>query len=219
MPIRANKFLFSTGRRFMKTLTIQLIRHGQTIANETGRYVGITDEPLSVQGVNKLKSIALSHKYPKATVYYVSPLKRCIQTLNILYSEATPVVINNLTECNLGKFENKTQQELKDDKDFSSWMFGEKNLKIPGVESGMEFSCRVVDCFDKLVISMFKSSINSAVLITHSSVLTTILANFGIPKASAQNWATDFGYGYSIRTNIGLYMRNKAFEVYSKIPM
>ena len=38
----------------MKTYKIHLLRHGMTEANETGRYIGKTDLPLSPEGLAAL---------------------------------------------------------------------------------------------------------------------------------------------------------------------
>ena len=41
----------------MKSYQIHFIRHGATAANREGRYVGVTDTPLSQEGIGKLEDI------------------------------------------------------------------------------------------------------------------------------------------------------------------
>ena len=71
----------------MKTYTIHLIRHGITIANTNGIYAGITDYPLSKEGIYYLNELKGKYQYPKAEILYTSPLKRCTETCEILYPE------------------------------------------------------------------------------------------------------------------------------------
>ena len=60
----------------MKTYTIYLIRHGTTEGNLNGQYIGVTDVPLSTDGINELERLREAGAYPKVWAYYASPLAR-----------------------------------------------------------------------------------------------------------------------------------------------
>ena len=75
----------------MKSYQIHFIRHGATAANREGRYVGVTDTPLSQEGIGKLEDMNRRYSYPGAPVFYVSPLKRCVETCKIIYPQVTPI--------------------------------------------------------------------------------------------------------------------------------
>ena len=69
----------------MKTYKIHLIRHGQTEANAKGLYIGMTDLPLSPEGLAELLTLKREYTYPGAARFFTSPLTRCKQTLEVLY--------------------------------------------------------------------------------------------------------------------------------------
>ena len=83
--------------------TITLIRHGKTLGNLEKRYIGITDEPLSKQGVEEI----VAGNYPACDILFSSPLRRCKETAKIIYPAKEPIVIQELKETNFGRFEGK----------------------------------------------------------------------------------------------------------------
>jgi broad specificity phosphatase PhoE len=58
--------------------TISLVRHGETIANQEGRWHGTTDGPLSEQGILQIESFAAAHD--GANRVFASPLERARRT-------------------------------------------------------------------------------------------------------------------------------------------
>lgn len=76
-------------------LDLWLIRHGQTEGNKSGKYIGVTDESLCVEGIEFLKTL----QYPEIDAVFVSPKKRCLQTAQILFPEHEAHVIPELAEC------------------------------------------------------------------------------------------------------------------------
>lgn len=106
----------------MKSYQIHLIRHGMTEANQKGQYIGSTDIPLSQEGISQLQELSQNYRYPGAAVFYTSPLKRCVQTCNILYPEITPIAVPGLAECDFGQWEGKTAKELEKDERFHAWL-------------------------------------------------------------------------------------------------
>lgn len=103
------------GMIIVKTYQIHLIRHGLTDGNTQGRYIGRTDLPLSGEGIRELKNLAEKYEYPRAELYYTSPMLRCIQTMNLLYPGTDCFEVPGLREVDFGKWEGKTAQELSDD--------------------------------------------------------------------------------------------------------
>ena len=91
-------------------IKIAMIRHGKTYGNTLGRYIGVTDEPLCEEGKKELEQRTMD----TVELLFVSPLKRCLETADVLYPYAKQVKIPEFAECNFGEFENKNYQELKD---------------------------------------------------------------------------------------------------------
>ena len=76
-------------------LKLWLIRHGKTEGNKLARYIGTTDEPLCQEGIDFLGKM----DYPKVQNIYISPLKRCVQTAEILFPGELVHIIDELAEC------------------------------------------------------------------------------------------------------------------------
>ncbi|MDF2632906.1 MAG: histidine phosphatase family protein [Caproiciproducens sp.] len=203
----------------MKSYTIHLIRHGITEGNLLGQYVGRTDLPLAQEGIAHLEELKHGSPYPTAQVYYCSPLKRCVQTLRILYPEAQPIVVEDLRECDFGDWEGKTAKELADsDENFAEWMESNRVVTPPNGESGGVFMQRVCAAFEKIVEGMMRSGTSSAVIVAHGGTIMSILSAYGLPRANFYDWMTENGCGYSLRITPGLWMRSMVAEVYATIP-
>ncbi len=70
-------------------IRLTLIRHGATLSNKEGRYLGKTDEALSPEGIGMLKKAVTGGNYPTADLLFSGPMKRCLETAQILYPGQT----------------------------------------------------------------------------------------------------------------------------------
>ena len=102
----------------MQSYVIHFIRHGDIEDTLKGKYIGTTDVPLSEIGKRNLREYDSKYIYPGTQVVFTSPLKRCTETAKILYPDQTPLVIDQLSECCFGEWENKSAEELKGNPDF-----------------------------------------------------------------------------------------------------
>ncbi len=203
----------------MKSYKIHFIRHGITEANQKGIYAGSTDFPVSSDGKLRLKELSENYDYPLPNIIYTSPLKRCIQTCEIIYPESNPIIVDDLSECCFGDWEGKSAKELEKNEDFIKWLESGQRIAPPNGESGEQFTIRVCSVFDKIVENMMRSGITDASIITHGGVIMTILSAFGLPKAGFYDWIVDNGCGYSVRIMPSLWMRDKVVEVYANVPV
>lgn len=73
-------------------IRLTLIRHGATLSNKEGRYLGKTDEALSPEGIGMLKKAVTGGNYPTADLLFSGPMKRCLETAQILYPGQTPIL-------------------------------------------------------------------------------------------------------------------------------
>ena len=204
----------------MKSYTVHLIRHGTTAGNEEGRYIGSTDLPLSAGGTDALKRLRRAHPYPEAQTYFSSPMKRCIQTLGVLYPGAKPILVSDLRECSFGGWEGKTAGEIAEEDDrFRRWVSGGgEPVTPPNGEDGGAFARRVCAAFEKIVEGLMRSGVTSAAVVAHGGTIMAILSAYGLPRAEFYEWMTQPGHGYSMRITPGLWMRSKVGEVYARIP-
>ena len=60
--------------------------------------------------------------------------------------------------------------------------------------------------------------ITSSALVTHGGVIMTLLSVYGIPQAESYRWRMDNGYGFSVRVNPFLWMRDRVVEVFDTCP-
>lgn len=108
----AQKGVFSSFQEVsiqMKGYRISVIRHGMTAANENGIYIGRTDYPLSNKGAAELAGKTDEFVYPNVARVYSSPLRRCMETADILFPGVPVQTVDNLIEMDFGKFEGKRQ--------------------------------------------------------------------------------------------------------------
>ena len=106
----------------MKTYTIYIFRHGITKGNINAQYIGHTDYPLTSSGIEELKKIKAKNHYPAVDAVFCSPLKRALQSAEIMFPSAKPLVIEDLIEYNFGEFEERTAEELKNNEEFAAWL-------------------------------------------------------------------------------------------------
>lgn len=202
----------------MKSYTIHLIRHGLTEGNRKGQYIGATDLPLAEEGVRQLEELCRAYRYPQAEVYYSSPMKRCLETVQVLYPGVTPIVVDGLRECSFGDWEGKTAAELEKVPGFLQWMENSARVAPPNGESGLAFQQRVCAAFEALVEGMLRAGTASAVVVAHGGTLMSILSAYGLPRARFYDWLTENGCGYTLRITPGLWMRSMVAEVAETIP-
>lgn len=203
----------------MKSYIIHFIRHGAIDETLAGKYIGTTNVPLSDKGRMALRKLDYENKYPGTQAVFTSPLKRCIETCQILYPEQNPISIPNLSECNFGEWEGKTADELKDDADFKKWLAGDNEVKPPKGESNSDFIRRICLMFESIVEGLMKTGTSESVIVTHGGVIMTLLAVYGVPQAKPFEWTLDNGFGYSLRVTPMLWQRDKVCEVFQTIPL
>ena len=63
-----------------------------------------------------------------------------------------------------------------------------------------------------------KTGTTDAAIVTHGGVIMALLAAYGIPELPMHEWRTDNGCGFTLKVNVGLWMRGKKIEVFSKFP-
>ena len=92
-------------------MTIYLIRHGKTLANERRVYCGSTDLSLSEQGREELADI----RYDIQNVRFLtSGMKRANETMELLFPGAAYETDPEFRELDFGVFEMHGYEELKD---------------------------------------------------------------------------------------------------------
>ena len=185
-----------------------LIRHGKTAGNLLGRYIGSrTDEPLCDEGREGLAGKQL----PEVERLYVSPMKRCVETAEILwpgFDRKKMQKVTDLRECDFGDFENKNYKELSGNGDYQAWIDSNGTLPFPNGESMDAFKNRCLEAFARSVeevsgaeqewIASGKTGIFRAGIVVHGGTIMAILEQYGYPKAAYFDYQVKNGCGYRL---------------------
>ena len=185
-----------------------LIRHGKTAGNLLGRYIGSrTDEPLCDEGREELAG----KQMPEVERLYVSPMKRCVETAEILwpgFDRKKMQKVTDLRECDFGDFENKNYKELSGNGDYQAWIDSNGTLPFPNGESMDAFKSRCLEAFARIVeevsgaeqewIASGKTGIFRAGIVVHGGTIMAILEQYGYPKAAYFDYQVKNGCGYRL---------------------
>ncbi|MBQ8790960.1 MAG: histidine phosphatase family protein [Ruminiclostridium sp.] len=201
----------------MKNYRIYMIRHGITQGNLDGRYIGITDLPLCEEGEEAISSLKALDVYPRVQKVYSSPLKRCLQTAEIIYPDRLLKRIDNIGECDFGDYEGKTQQELSGDETYLEWLKGGYDAAPPNGESFGHFTLRCLDGLEEIFKDMMANEVTTAAVITHSGVIMNLLAGYGLPKLKPIDFACNQGEGFEIQLSTFLWQHGPVFEITGKL--
>lgn len=184
-------------------MEIILIRHFMTRGNQNHRYIGTTDEPLlkgqAWESAGTDRSCAAG--YPDVQAVAVSPLKRCVETANIIYPCVRRVVCSDLRECDFGLFENKSYEELKDNPDYQRWIKSGGTLSFPGGEARDVFCERSVRGFVSVTERFLKENVRSAAFVVHGGTIMAILDRFAHHEEGFYHWQVRNREGYRAKLN------------------
>lgn len=190
-------------------VTLVLIRHGETAANREHRYLGSTDEPLSDEGIMTLVSYKRQKRYPDVAYLFSSPMKRCLETAEIIYPNLCPVVIPEWTEMDFGEFEYKNYEELKCDVRYQAWIDSGGTLAFPGGESREAFILRCERGFARMREQLYKAAERRQGRQIRTGIIVhggTIMALMSLYDASGQKDYFDYqaanGGGYVCRAEM-----------------
>lgn len=170
-------------------MTIYLIRHGKTEANERRLYCGSTDLPLSKAGAEELCQL---HYDIKNVRFLTSGRSRTNETLKILFGDVPFEVDPRFREVDFGIFEMHSYEELKDTPAYQAWLAGDNEVNIPPAgESGEQMKRRVLEAFSEIR--------EDTVLITHGGVIAAIMGYlFPEEGKNRYQWQPKPGHGYEI---------------------
>ena len=173
-------------------MTIYLIRHGKTAANEQHLYCGSTDLNLSPAGLEALKT--LNYEVGKCQ-FVTSGMLRTEQTLSALFGDVPHEVEPDFREIDFGAFEMKSYEQLKDNPDYQAWLTGDNQANTPpGGESGNAMTQRALTAYQALS--------QDTVVITHGGVIAAIMESlFPQEGKNRYQWQPKPGHGYKITDN------------------
>ena len=159
-------------------IKLLLIRHGATPLNECGGYLGRTEESLSENGREQLRDRKEDGWYQQPEFIAASPMKRCLETAELIYGVAKPMVLPELREIDFGRFEGKNYLQLQEDAAYQSWVDSGGMLPFPEGESREQFIERCMDGFEQFChkLKQMQQVPDCAALVVHGGTIMAILS-------------------------------------------
>lgn len=188
-------------------MEVIFIRHLPTPGNEKKQYIGRTDEVLSsgaVTSFHKKREMYLKSQkegkyppfYPPAEMIVASPMKRCVQTAELIYPGQKIVTEPELKECDFGRFEGKTYEELKDDPAYIAWLESGGVLAFPEGEDQEAFRSRCVEGVCRWLKKGITEKKKSIAFVVHGGTIMAALHRLAEGEHSFYDWQTGNGRGF-----------------------
>lgn len=93
-------------------MKLYVIRHGETLSNLSGIVSGRSDEGLTEKGIRQAEILNQKIADTKFDAVFVSPMKRTIETADIIVPEYQYIIDDRIAERDLGTLRNRTIDEL-----------------------------------------------------------------------------------------------------------
>lgn len=188
-------------------MEVIFIRHLPTPGNEKKQYIGRTDEVLSsgsVTSFHKKREMYLKSQkegkyppfYPPAEMIVASPMKRCVQTAELIYPGQKIVTEPELRECDFGRFEGKTYEELKDDPAYIAWLESGGVLAFPEGEDQETFRSRCAEGVRRRLQKGITEKKKSIAFVVHGGTIMAALHRLAEGEHSFYDWQTGNGRGF-----------------------
>lgn len=178
-------------------MRLTMIRHGETKGNREHRYVGKTDEeilPETTWGLKKLKEELI---YREPLLLFTSPMRRCVQTAQILYPGRELTLIEEFGECDFGSFEYRNYEELKGNPDYQRFIDSGGESGFPGGEDRRNFQRRCAAGFERVMKMAGAGNVELA-LIVHGGTIMALLDQYSRPHRDYYDWQIKNGAGYTM---------------------
>ncbi|MBC8403269.1 MAG: histidine phosphatase family protein [Candidatus Marinimicrobia bacterium] len=159
--------------------TLVLIRHGETDWNQIGRYQGQADPSMNEAGFTQARNLVTQISHIKLNILYSSPLKRALQTAQIVAQELNlPLQTDSrLKEINQGVWQTQLHSEIQAEfpDQFRQWESHPWTITPPGGESLPAVRKRIDDFVDE-VIQINKGQVIG--LVTHRIPIAIVKIRF-----------------------------------------
>lgn len=144
------------------------------------RYSGRTDQPLAEEGRRQIEE--LWSESPEADLVVVSPMKRCIETAQVLFPGKGPedfIKIPEWIEMDFGQFEGKNYEELNGNPVYQKWIDSGGTERFPEGEDKAGFTERVSAGFEGFMRMTGPLAVNNTLRVTavvHGGTIMALLS-------------------------------------------
>ena len=171
-----------------------LARHGETVWNVEKIYRGRKDVNLDEVGIKQAELLGNYLSNWELTTIYSSPLRRAIETANIIarYQKIGVHVADGLIDINYGEWQALPEQEVKRlyPTLHNDWHNNPHRVRMPGGESLEDVRKRAIEVVND-VLSKYQGSV---VLISHRVVIKVLICSLlGLDNSHFWNVKQDVG--------------------------
>ncbi len=160
------------------SLTLYLLRHGETVFSRTGGFCGDLDPELTPEGIQMAEGFAAAYRALPWTAAYVSPMKRTIATAKPL-CDAVGMEMHlrdGLKEIRYGAWEGQTLEFVKQKypDDYVRWLTEPAWNPPTGGETAVEIASRA-----SLVVAEIEErySTGNVLIVSHKATIRIILCS------------------------------------------
>lgn len=154
---------------------IYLIRHGETEYGREKVYLGHTDCSLSQNGVLDAKKLNLIFNNENIKHLYSSDLKRCIDTMNIIFPHRKIVCLKELREIDMGIWDGLTFKEVMREYKNDYIKRGE-NIETFAPFKGESFK-KCQERAVEVLLKIIKNTDESIVICTHAGFIRALMCS------------------------------------------
>lgn len=149
-------------------MNLYVVRHGETIWNQEKKVQGITDIPLTLEGIKNAEKLKELVSTLNIDVVISSPLKRARETAKILVDSKLPINTDDrIKERDWGMNEGALIEEV------DKWDCWDVilNTKVQNIECIQDFMDRVASFIEEIKIRYEGKNV---LVVTHSAVIRVI---------------------------------------------
>lgn len=176
-------------------VSVTLLRHGLTKANQEKRYIGWTDASLLEEATQVGLYRILDAPFD---AIYSSDLKRCIQTARLIAPLQCPIEDHRLREMNFGLWEGKTYEDLKNHRHYQKWIDNPFDTVPPDGESFLNFESRVMECWHDILKECIQQKYRNLLLVSHGGPIRLLLTALSPTKKEWWEWEVKHFSGYRL---------------------
>lgn len=159
-----------------KTVSIYLVRHGQTDLNRDGRFRGLTDAPLNETGRREASAAAAALAGAGLEAIYSSPMPRALQTARIIAGAVGAGVVTDgsFSDIDYGDWQGLTVEEVAlkfGPGALEAWKRDPGSFQFPNGDSMMSVRERLVPALRSLA----SGGCRSVAVVSHLAVLKVFL--------------------------------------------
>lgn len=199
-------------------VSVTLLRHGITKANEQKKYLGWGDPPLSANGIKHLKTCK-EKQYPIPDVLLSSDLQRCVQTASILFPNVPIQTTKLFREYHFGSWDGFRYEDLKTSPEYCGWLVDQKRYSPPNGETFQQFAERIHLGWKQLVELFAKEEVKNITLITHGGPIRLLLMSYTKEKKDFWDWQTPYGCGYRLVGKRDGLRRGECCTLLQEVPL